>query len=425
MDKRLSFDVQVNYLDEAKMNEILSTEEGRKLLNLARNISACLHEDWKENLVREKGPEYQHFRDVKDENRRAEILANKEEILQVKNLLEINPNAITQEQRKKYLSEDGKLLYKIDIQKKKMEDGTEVDFEVAMFDLIRVPFVELTQKWQDANLDAAKFALCLVKNCLDLGELEGDNQKIFQTFENMAHDVHEYWVSQNSWADEKLMLPYELLTVDTPGYNEKDKDRDKVKKTTVALTNQSNLPERNRSIVVRAIMELMGDKALESGLTPEYLERLEKIAPLIERQNKEDFARYNRNKDLVHEYAKRLLDGKSEISFEDLEKLSEVYFESWKREVSKIMTLPTELSVAYGVIPFDDVRINHKNIARGEVLKIIYELEQGKKISKVPLAKDIKEKINESNDKDYKAYQEQLRKKQEEPNGQPEPGESE
>ena len=34
------------------------------------------------------------------------------------------------------------------------------------FDLIRVDFDHLTQKWQDANFDAAMFALCLVQDCI-------------------------------------------------------------------------------------------------------------------------------------------------------------------------------------------------------------------------------------------------------------------
>lgn len=409
MAKRLSFDVNVNYLDGKRMDEMLSTPEGKKLLSLAKNISACLHEDWKENLVREKGVSYQHFRDVRDEERKQQILADKEEILLVQKLLETNADAITEEQRKKYLSEDGKLLYKIDKQLKKDENGQEKEVEVAMFDLIRVPFVNLTQHWQDANLDAAKFALCLVKTCLDKGDLDGSHAEIFQAFENMAHDVHEYWVSQNSWADEKLMLPYELLTVDTPGYNEKDKDRDKVKKTTVALTNQSNIPERNRSIVVRAVIELMNDKSASSGLSPEYLERLEQIAPLIEQQNKRDYDRYLKNKNKVQDVAQRVFKGKKRIEFADLEVMSDTYFEDWKREVSLFMDLPEELKCAYKDVEFADIRVNHKNIARGEVLKIIYDLEQEKKLPKIPLEKEIKSRIKESNEKDYAAY---LKKKE-------------
>ena len=411
MAKRLSFDVNVNYLDGERMNEMLDTPEGKKLLSLAKNISACLHEDWKENLIREKGVQYQHFRDVRDEERRQQILANKEEILLVQSLLETNPNAITDEQRKKYLSEDGKLLYKIATQKKVDENGQEKEVDVAMFDLIRVPFVDLTQSWQDANLDAAKFALCLVKSCLDKGDLDGSNMEVFQAFENMAHDVHEYWVSQNSWADEKLMLPYELLTVDTPGYNEKDKDRDKVKKTTVALTNQSNIPERNRSIVVRAVIELMNDKSGNSGLSPEYLARLEQIAPLIEQQNQKDYARYLKNKNKVQDVAQRVFKGKKEITFADLEVIATAYFDDWRREVSLFMDLPEELQCAYKDVEFADIRINHKNIARGEVLKIIYDLEQEKKLPKISLEKEIKSRIKESNEKDYAAY---LKKKEQE-----------
>ena len=304
------------------------------------------------------------------------------------------------------------MLYKISKQvvKDKNDAGEEIEREVdvAMFDLIRVPFVELTQRWQDANLDAAKFALCLVKTCLDKGDLEGDQLQTFQAFEKMAHDVHEYWVSENSWADEKLMLPYELLTVDTPGYNEKDKDRDKIKKTTVALTNQSNIPERNRSIVIRAVIELINDKSGKNGLSPEYLARLEQIAPLIEEQNKRDHTRYLKNKNRVQDVAQRVFKEKSSIEFSDLETIAEAYFDDWKKEIMQFMSLPEELMCAYKDVEVDDVRINHKNIARGEVLKIIYELEREGKLPKVPLAKDMKNKIDESNERDYKKYLEKI-----------------
>ena len=413
MAKVLGFEQRANYMDKEKMEKMLSGEEGAELLKLAGNISAALHEDWKENLVREKGTEYQHFRDVKDEERKQEILANKEEINQVEELLKTDPSAITAEQRKKYLSEDGKLLYRIETQKKKVmgEDGEEkeVDVEVAMFDLMRVPFVELTKRWQDANLDAAKFALCLVKEVLDQGKLKGSPEEIFKVFEEMSHDVHLFWMVENMWADPDLLRPYEYLKVDTPGYNEKDKDRDKINKTTVALTNQSNLPERNRSIVVRAVIELMNNHAVSTGLDPKVLESLHSIIPHIKKQNEIDYTRYLKNKNKVQDTAQRVLKDKDEMLFSDLEILARTYFEDWKKEYLQSIGLPDDVNVPYDQIPVEDERINHKNIARKEVLQILMELQKEGKLIVPPPEKAMKKKIADSNKKDHAKYLETQR----------------
>ena len=68
-----------NYLDHSGMSAMLEGENGDKLLELAENISVCLHEDWKSNLVREKGKDYQHFRPVKDAEFAKMVIANKDE----------------------------------------------------------------------------------------------------------------------------------------------------------------------------------------------------------------------------------------------------------------------------------------------------------------------------------------------------------
>lgn len=77
--EKLGFKSYFNYIDHTGMEAMLANpEQGPKLLELARNISACLHEDWKQNLIREKGTEYQHFRPVKDAKFEQEVLSNPE-----------------------------------------------------------------------------------------------------------------------------------------------------------------------------------------------------------------------------------------------------------------------------------------------------------------------------------------------------------
>ncbi len=360
--KKLFFEHKFEYLDHAGMEKMLSSELGEKLLELARNISVCLHEDWKSNLVREKGLDYQHFRPVKDAELEKEIIEHKDEYL-------------------KKMSDDGKPLYRI--VESEGEGGQKV--YNAQFDLIRVPFEELSQKWQDANLDAAKFALCLVKTCLDQGGLNGEPGEIFTNFEKMAHDVHIEWIyREGGWADPKLLLPYELLTVDTIGNNQKEKDRAHVKLTTKELTFQPNILQRNRSIVLRAIRELfgahLGTIKNESGediftLDPKIFDKLTKdIKKFVDRQNEVDFARYETVKAVVIQKAKEILNGKTELSFDDLEKLSATYFAEWKRHVQAIYELPQELSELYKNLGVDDVKVNHKTVAREEVVEILKEM---------------------------------------------------
>ncbi len=349
--EKLGFQSYFNYLDHEGMEKMLSSEMGDKLLELAKNISVCLHEDWKQNLIREKGKDYQHFRSVKDPAFAEKVLANKDEYLAK-------------------LSEDGKPLFKII----ESETDGKVTYDV-QFDLIRVPFHELTEKWQNANLEAAKFALCLVKSASDKGDLQVTGEELFKNFENMSHDVHLEWIArEGDWAAPELLLPYEYLTVDTTGYNQKDKDRAHVTATTTELTFQPNILARNRSIVIRAINELFGSATISSGLNPEIMQNLSEIQPLIEAQNNLDFECYQKTKSAVWQKAEKLLSNKTEISFDDIEKLAATYYEAWKESVSHLGKLPKAVDVPYDKIIVDDPRVNHKNIARTETKKILEEM---------------------------------------------------
>lgn len=358
----LGFEHYFNFLDHKHMEMMLASSEGEKLLDLARNISVCLHEDWKRNLVREKGKEYQHFRPVKDDAMAQNILANKDKFLSMR-------------------SDDGKPLYRI----LETEKNGQKNYEV-QFDLIRVPFENLSKKWQEANLDAAKFALCLVKTATDSGRLDCTGRELFENFEMMAHDVHLEWIHrEGGWAAPELLLPYEYLVVDTKGYNQKDKDRAHVAATTSELTFQPNIMARNRSIVVRAIKELFASRTTESGLNETIMRNIAKIQSFIDAQNEMDYVAYAKTKKAVADASFKTLKGKTNLSFEDLETLSGTYFEAWKESTKYLSSskkldgttigdLPKSVDVPYGKLVVDDPRVNYKNISRSWVKQILGEI---------------------------------------------------
>ena len=358
MKNTMFFEHNANFLNHEGMLAMLASKQGPELLELAKNISVCLHEDWKNNLVREKGPEYQHFRPVKDAALEQDILNNPEKYLSQK-------------------SEDGKNLYRI-VETKK-EDGSST-FS-AQFDLIRVSFENLSEKWQNANLDAAKFALCLVKSCIEKNGLEGSNLDVFNSFEGMSHDVHIEWMErEHSWADIRLLFPYEQLLVKSPANNEKDKDRAHVVAVSRELVMQPNILARNRSIVVRAIQEIFKTNAVESGLKPEVMKKIESVFPLIAEQNQADFARYEKFKGVMKQEITKILGTKTELTFEDLEKTAAVYYKFWKAQAQTVGALPKEYESSYDNLLADDERINFKNVARLEIADLVKEMVKNKEL---------------------------------------------
>lgn len=189
-------------------------------------------------------------------------------------------------------------------------------------------------------------------------------------------------------------MPYEYLTVDTNGYNQKDKDRAHVFATTTELTLQPNILARNRSIVITAIKTLFENNSTETGLNPEILKNLLGIEKYINESNERDYNLYVEIKTQVKEEATKLLGNKKELGFEDLEKLAATYFEAWKNNTKQVRDLPKELDVKYESLIVDDPRVNHKNIARSEVKKILTEM-----VNEHILDASILETLNSSNDK--------------------------
>lgn len=383
-----------NYLDHAGMIMMIESAQGETLKELASQISVCLHEDWKQNLIREKGEDYQHFRPVKDAELEKTILENAEEFLKQK-------------------SEDGKPLYRIE--EKKNADGSVT--KSAQFDLIRVPFEKLSKKWQNANYDAAQFALCLVKTSIEKHAFDGDREQMFENFEKMAHDIHIEWMERESdWADVRLLVPYEQLVVKTNGHNEKDKDRAHVQAVVTELTFQPNILARNRSIVARAIKELVGKDAIQNGLNPDFAKKLSEINGLLENKNNEDFERYKNFKNQVKSKIKPILAGKESISFAELEKMAEIYYECWKKQAKTVGKLPKEYDASYENLLVDDERINFKNVARREIADLVKELAKEKVVSEKlildadtilneDISKKLGQKIKAKNQDDLANYQ--------------------
>ncbi len=350
--KTMFFEHIANYLSHEDMDKMMASGDGDYLKALAANISACLHEDWKQNLIREKGKEYQHFRPVKDADLEKDILENPDKYLSQK-------------------SEDGKNLYKI--VEKKNEDGSVT--RSAQFDLIRVEYQNLSKKWQLANYDAAQFALCMVKTAIDKGAFQGDKKQTFQEIEMMSHDVHIEWMHrEKDWADVRLLVPYEQLIVSTEGHNEKDKDRAHVLAVTNELTFKPNILDRNRTIVERVIEVLFKDKGAGGALTPEIMKKVEEATELISAQNKADYERCSAFKETVKKQTVVALKGKTELGFRELESICEIYYNEWKKQAKTIGKLPAEYDASYSNLLADDTRINFKNAARLDMVDLVKEM---------------------------------------------------
>ena len=197
----------------------------------------------------------------------------------------------------------------------------------------------------------------------------------------MSHDVHIEWMErEHSWADIRLLFPYEQLIVKSPANNEKDKDRAHVVAVSRELVMQPNILARNRSIVIRAIQEIFKTNAVESGLKPEVMQKIEAIFPLIAEQNKADFARYETFKAVLKQEIAEILGAKTELTFEDLEKAAAVYYKFWKAQAQTVGALPKEYESSYSNLLADDERINFKNVARLEIADLVKEMVKNKEL---------------------------------------------
>lgn len=388
--------------------DALHNDQAKKLLGLAKLVSRCLHEDWKQNLINERGTEYQHFRPVKDSTLTEMVLANPDGYLSLRSeddkpLFRLVPK---QRKIKKEVEEDG--VTKL-VETDEYETYTEVQF-----DLIRVDFDNLTDAWQNANLDAAKFAIALIHKALPQGALQGDPQKVFEDLEKMSHDVHIEWmIREQDWGDISLFFPYELLTAE-----EQSKDTAQLLSIIEGLSFKSNIFARNRAIVIRAIKETLGQFATDEGLEQTIMKNLEAIEPIVAKYTEENEKRSSEFKLAVAEQTVDALKGKDSLTFEDFEKLAEIYYNEWKRQASQVMKLPKEYESSYENHVVSHPRINFKAVARKEMMDLVTELVQGGFVNASILDSiqqindpnsDIAKKITARNDEDYANYQASLK----------------
>lgn len=325
---------------------------------IAKLISPAFHEDWKGNLVREKGRDYQHFRPCKDD--------------------ELSQKIVDDFKSRKYngqfcdaKSEDGKPLYKVEIVSGK---------EIGKLDLIRVPFENLPLSWQNANLDAALFAVSIVAKYLSNHE-----HFSFKTFEALSSDIHEFWASKNDYPGQKasLMLPYALLPVEGFSNNEKDKDRKHIILTINELTNQVNVSKNSKEALLRAIKAVFGTKSCSTGLQKGFIEEIESLKDEIVERNAFDYGMRNLLKISVEARLKNEIKDNGltpeKLTFENFEsKFCVPYFSEWKTFHSHESL--KKIDVPYTKIEVNNQSFNAKQFVREQVSILFGELAHEGKI---------------------------------------------
>ncbi len=386
----------------------------KKLTNLAELTSQGLHEDWKQNLISERGINYQHFRAVKDKELTERVLADPQKYLNLTPEMYSDLTGIPLDEIK---PEDMVKLFRIEKKTREVEkeiDGKKVvvdePYDEVQFDLIRVRFERLTKNWQEANLKAAKFAIALITKALPQGALQGDPEKVYQDLEKMSHDVHIEWMQREaSWADPRLYVPYELLAVD-----EQNKDTDQIMTVIQGLSFKSNIFDRNRDIVKRALREVLENFTDDEGLKKTILENIEKTEPIARERDAQIEARTAAFKDIVKKKTIQALAGKQEFTFNDLEKISAIYYNEWRIQARTVMKLPAEYDESYENHKVEDKRLNFKNVARLEMADLVKELISEGLVSESLLEgvnkiddveSDIAKKIAARNAEDFANYQ--------------------
>lgn len=336
-------------------------KDNEELKRIAEAICPVFHEDWKSNLILEKGKDYQHFRPCKDD--------------------ELSQKIVEDFKFRKYngqfadaKSSDGKPLYKVEIVSGK---------EIGKLDLIRVPFENLPQNWQNTNLDAALFAVALIKKYFSKYD-----HFSFKSFEALSSDIHEFWVSKNGYPGQKasLMLPYALLPVEKFQNNEKDKDRNHIILITTELTNQSNVLKRNRDILLRAIETVFASQSCPTGLKERYIKEIEALKYEIAERNAFDFGMRHMLKSRVKNCLNNAIESKNlkpeEFTLDVFEKvLCAPYYEEWKTFHSA-KVLNKNLDVGFDEIVVNNEEFNAKQFVREQVSSILTDLAKNGEINR-------------------------------------------
>ncbi len=346
-------------LSPSEFEELFKNNE--EINKIAEGICPVFHEDWKSNLILEKGKDYQHFRPCKDDDLSKKIIEDFK-------FRKYNGQFADAK------SSDGKSLYKFEVVSGK---------EVGKLDLIRVPFENLPQNWQKANFDAALFAVALIKKYFSKYD-----HFSFQSFEALSSDVHEFWVSKNGYPGQKasLMLPYALLPVETFQNNEKDKDRKHIILTTTELTNQSNVLKRNRDIVLRAIETVFVSQSCPTGLKERFMKEIEALKYEIAERNAFDFGMHQMLKSRVKNCLNNAIESKNlkpeGLTLDVFEKVLCVpYYEEWKTFHSAKL-LNKNLDVGFDEIVVNNEDFNAKQFVREQVSSILTELAENGEINR-------------------------------------------
>ena len=361
--------------------------EGWYLKTLAKESSRSFHYSWRDDLIAAKGEEYQHFRPLKDDQVATQIRALYDSgnftLAEAGRIL--NPEC-----EEELVSPDGKDLFLFG------DDGS------VKFDLIRVDFDHLTQKWQDANFDAAMFALCLVQQCI-----WNKVPFTFENFEKMSSDIHEYWCENNNYPGQsaKLMTIYKNLPVDALRNNQKDKDRAHIGLTVGSLSLPLTEASKNRQIVLNAMNAIFKHYQDNGMLDPSFSEQLASLQIQIDQKNVEDFTKYKMLQAQTKEQLAVLLEGKTEVDIETFEKLSATFHDQWRSIYGEDQD--ENIVADYDKLPVNDPMFNQKQFSRECVQTFLGEMASEGLIPStvVESTNQLQTQIEEINQADFLRYQ--------------------
>lgn len=348
------FERPVYFLSAGQYQEIKNGEFSEHFLALAKESSPLFHYSWRDDLVEAKGKDYQHFRPLKDDVVSQQIRALYDSgnfsLAEAGRIL--NPAC-----EEELVSPDGKDLFSFG------DDGS------VKFDLIRVDFDHLTQKWQDANLDAALFALCLVQKCISSGVTIN-----FENFERMSSDIHEFWAANNNYPGQssKLMTIYKNLPVDALRNNQKDKDRAHIGHTVDSLSLPLTEASKNRQIVLNAMKALFKDKQQDGALDSSFAEQIDALQAEIDQRNIEDFTKYKQLSAQTKEQVLSILQGKGEVDLETFEAMSAAFHEQWRSIYGEEQN--ENIVADYDQLPVNDPLFNQKQFSRECVQTFLGEM---------------------------------------------------
>lgn len=348
------FERPVYFLSAGQYQEIKNGEFSEHFLALAKESSPLFHYSWRDDLVEAKGKDYQHFRPLKDDVVSQQIRALYDSgnfsLAEAGRIL--NPAC-----EEELVSPDGKDLFSFG------DDGS------VKFDLIRVDFDHLTQKWQDANLDAALFALCLVQKCISSGVTIN-----FENFERMSSDIHEFWAANNNYPGQssKLMTIYKNLPVDALKNNQKDKDRAHIGHTVDSLSLPLTEASKNRQIVLNAMKALFNDKQQDGSLDSSFAEQIDALQAEIDQRNIEDFTKYKQLSAQTKEQVLSILQGRGEVDLETFEAMSAAFHEQWRSIYGEEQN--ENIVADYDQLPVNDPLFNQKQFSRECVQTFLGEM---------------------------------------------------